>query len=336
MSVYGSIVRGARHLASIPELSKEARQRLKWFDYYNSHGHNARLTCRYFGISPQTFYRWKRRYDPFNLKTLKNRSHRPKHLRQPTYSVELVKAVLQLREQYPRWGKDKLVVLLRRQGFTCSTSTVGRILKRLKDRGVLREPIANSISARKRQRQRPYAVRKPKEYVAKEPGDIVQVDTLDVRPLPGVVLKHFTARDIISRWDVLEAHSRATSNTASGFIDALMSRMPFPVKAIQVDGGSEFQDVFEEECQRRGIKLFVLPPRSPKLNGHVERAHRTHTEEFYEVTDTSFDIAEVNQALMEWERVYNTIRPHQALGYLTPQEFLECYQQEQRKEVMCH
>ncbi|MBI4757555.1 MAG: transposase [Chloroflexi bacterium] len=250
--------------------------------------------------------------------------------------MELAEAVLRIREQYPRWGKDKLVILLRREGFTCSTSTVGRILKRLKDRGVLREPILNSISARRRQRQRPYAVRKPKEYVAKEPGDIVQVDTMDVRPLPGVVLKHFTARDIISRWDVVEVHTRATANTASSFIDALTFRMPFPIKAIQVDGGSEFQDVFEEECQRRGIKLFVLPPRSPKLNGHVERAHRTHTEEFYEVTDTSFDTAEVNKALMEWERVYNTVRPHQALDYLTPQEFLQCYQQDQRKEVMCH
>ena len=44
-----------------------------------------------------------------------------------------------------------------------------------------------------------------------QPGDLVQVDTLDVRPVPGVVLKHFTARDIVSRWDVLEAHTRATA-----------------------------------------------------------------------------------------------------------------------------
>ena len=88
------------------------------------------------------------------------------------------------------------------------------------------------------------------------------------------------------------------------------------------------------ECQKRGIKLFVLPPRSPKLNGHVERAQRTHTEEFYEVTDASFELPELNQALLEWEEVYNTIRPHQALGYLTPQQFLEQYHQ--RKEVMCH
>ena len=331
MNVYCTMP-GCRCLASIPKLSREARQRLKWFDYYNSHHRNARLTCRHFGISPQTFYRWKERYDPKYIGSLEDLPHRPKHLRQPTYSVELIEAVLRLREEYPRWGKDKLVILLRRQGFTSSASTVGRILKKLRERGVLKEPLPNHISARKSQRQRPYAVRKPKGYVVKEPGDIVEVDTLDVRPLPGLVVKHFTARDVISKWDVLEAHTRASSHTAAHFMDTLLTRMPFPVKVIQVDGGSEFQDFFEEECQRRGIKLFVLPPRSPKLNGHVERAQRTHTEEFYEVTGTSFEIAELNQALLEWERVYNTIRPHQALGYLTPEEFLKLHQQNKRKE----
>jgi len=177
MGVYGNVIPGARGLASIPAgLSKQARQRLKWFDHYNSHGGNARFTCRYFGISPQTFYRWKHRYNPYHIESLEDRSHRPKHLRQPTYSVELVEAVLRLRETYPRWGKDKLVVLLHRERFDCSASMAGRILKRLKDRGVLREPIPNHISARKRHRQRPYAVRKPKEYIAEGPGDIVEVD----------------------------------------------------------------------------------------------------------------------------------------------------------------
>ncbi|MCZ7405567.1 MAG: integrase core domain-containing protein [Candidatus Methanoperedens sp.] len=323
---------GYKRLAIVPKLSRKARQRLKWFDYYNSHNHNARLTCRYFGISPQTFYRWKERYEPKHIESLEDLSHRPRHLRQPAYSVELIGAVLRLREEYPRWGKDKLVILLRREGFASSASTVGRILKKLKERGVLKEPLPNHISAKKSQRQRPYAVRKPKDYVVKEPGDIVEVDTLDVRPLPGVVLKHFTGRDVISKWDVLEAHTTASSHTAAAFMDTLLTRMPFPIKVIQVDGGSEFQDAFEEECQKRGIKLFVLPPRSPKLNGHVERAQRTHTEEFYEVTDTSFEIAELNQALLEWERVYNTVRPHQALGYLTPKEFLKLHQQNKRKE----
>ena len=207
---------------------------------------------------------------------MENRSHRPKHLRQPTWSSQLALRVLHLREQYPRWGKDKLVVLLRGQGVGVSTSRVGRILKKLKERGVLKEAPRNGISARKRLWRRPYAVRRPKGYKAKKPGDLVQVDTLDVRPLPGVILKHFTARDVVCRWDVIEVYTRATSTTAAMFLNTLQERTPFPIRAIQVDGGSEFQAHFEEECRRRGIHLFVLPPRSPKLNGCVERAQRTH------------------------------------------------------------
>ena len=118
-------------------------------------------------------------------------------------------------------------------------------------------------------------------------GTWSKLDTLDVRPFPGIVLKHFTARDVVSRWDVVEAHTRATATTAAGFLDALQARMPFPVRAIQVDGGSEFQAGFEQACQQRDILLFTLPPRSPKLNGAVERAQRTHTEEFYEVVEFS-------------------------------------------------
>ena len=336
MRIIRATAPGVLRLAQIPELSKQARQRLKWFDYYNSHGHNARLTCRYFGISPQTFYRWKRRYNPINLKSLEDRPRRPKHLRKPTWGPELAQAVLRLREQYPRWGKDKLVILLKEQGFEVSTSMVGRIIRYLKDRRILREPIPNHISAKARQRQRPYGVRKPRDYVAKEPGDIVQLDTLDVRPLPGVVLKHFTARDVISRWDVLEVYPKATAITAKSFLLALLARMPFPIKALQVDGGAEFEAAFEEECQRRGIRLFVLPPRSPKLNGHVERAHRTHTEEFYQVTESGFDLPQLRGELLEWEQVYNTKRPHQALGYLTPLKFLLQWKEEQRKEARCH
>ncbi len=337
MRIINRVVPGVSRLAGLQvELSRKVRQRLKWFDYYNSHGYNARLTCRHFDIGPQTFYRWKGRYNPHRLDSLEDRSHRPRHLRQPTSSPALIEAVLKLREEYPRWGKDKLVVLLREQDYQASASMVGRIIRRLKDRGVLREPVPNHISARKRQRQRPYAIRKPKDYGISLAGDLVQLDTLDVRPLPGVLLKHFTAHDVVSRWNTVSVYSRATANTATDFLDTLEKRMPFPVRAIQVDGGAEFEAIFEEECQKRGIKLFVLPPRSPKLNGAVERAHRTHTEEFYEITDSSFDLPELRDELLQWERTYNTIRPHQALGYMTPLKFLEQWMETQRKEAMCH
>lgn len=104
----------ARRLAGVgPELTRPARQRLKWLDHYRTHGENAARTCRYFGISRQTFYRWYRRYNPLDRTSLETRSHRPRRRRQPTSGPELVQHVLELRRQYPRWGKDKLGVVLR-------------------------------------------------------------------------------------------------------------------------------------------------------------------------------------------------------------------------------
>ena len=128
---------------------------------------------------------------------------------------------------------------------------------------------------------------------------------------------------MVSRWDVLEAHHQATASLATQFLDTLKARTPFSIRALQVDGGSEFYADFEAECQRRKIRLFVLPPKSPKLNGAVERANRTHTEEFYEVNECAWTVKELNQQLIEWERVYNTVRPPQSLNYLTPLQFLQ-------------
>jgi transposase InsO family protein len=212
---------------------------------------------------------------------------------------------------------------------------VGRILTHLKKRGLLVEPLHWGRRVRRPRPPRPWATRKPADWRVEQPGDLVEVDTMDLRLVPGLVLKQFTARDVISRWDVVEVRRRATSSAAAAFLNTLQERMPFPIRAIQVDGGSEFAAVFEQACQQRGLRLLVLPPRSPKLNGHVERANRTHAEEFYEVTPCSLQIPQLNQELRAWERTYNTVRPHQALGYLTPQQFL-AQSQPQRKELQCH
>jgi putative transposase len=321
---------GTSRLAGIGvELSREARVRLAWMDFCRRCD-NVAHTCRHFGISRQTFYRWQRRYDAYDLTSLEEHSHRPRQCRQPTWAFSLEEKVLGLRLQFPRWGKDKLAVLLRRQKVAISVSMVGRILTRLQQQGRLVEaPRSGVPGSRRALRLRPYAVRKPREYAASEPVDLVEVDTLDVRPLPGVVFKPFTARDVVSRWDVL--HTRATAQTATQFLDTLQHRMRFSIRALQVDGGSEFAAEFEQACQQRGLHLFVLPPRSPKLNGAVERANRTHTEEFYQVTPCSLEMKKLNRELRHWEKIYNTVRPHQAHGYLTPLQFLR-QTSSQRKE----
>jgi putative transposase len=315
-------LRGPRPAPPAPSLSREARQRLAMLDWHELHGRSVARTARHFGFSRPTVYRWLARYDRLRLESLEDRPSRPVRRRRPTWTLAELVAVRRVRLAYPRWGKDKLRVLLRREGLSLSTSMVGRILDRLRRTGELREPARRGISARRRAWQRPHAVRKPAGFVAARPGDLVQVDTLDVRPLPGLVLKQFTARDVVSRWDVLELRSSASARSAVAILDALAARMPFGIRALSVDNGSEFMAEFEASCAERGIALLTLPPRSPKLNGSVERANRTHTEEFYEVTDAEATLAELRPALLAWETTYNTIRPHQALGYLTPAEYL--------------
>ena len=328
----------ARQLAGLGrKLSRIAQTRLQWMLFYFFNGRNALRTCQHFGISRQTFYRWKRRFDRHDPTTLEEHSHRPHKVRRPTWTAELAERVLSLRRQYPRWGKDKLVVLLRKEQRTVSTSMVGRILVALKRRGALHEPPRPAVlrQARRKLRNRPWAIRKPKCWRIAQPGDLVEIDTKEIRMRRGVVLKHFSARDVVSRWDVVEVHRRATSLAAARFLDALLDRVPFRVRALQVDGGSEFAAEFEEACQQKELPLFVLPPQSPKLNGHVERSHRTHNEEFYEVQAESDQVPVLNRQLRQWEKTYNCVRPHQSLAYLTPLEFITRWKQKLRK-ANCH
>ena len=163
----------------------------------------------------------------------------------------------------------------------------------------------------------------------------MEVDSKELRLRRGVILKHFSARDVVSRWDVVEVHNRATSLAAARFLDSLLDRLPFPLGALQVDRGSEFAAEFKQACQQKEIPLFVLPPKSPKLNAHVERSHRTHNEEFYQVQADSTEVARLNQQLRRWEHIYNQVRPPQSLAYLTPLEFLRRWKRIHGK-AKCH
>ena len=145
---------------------------------------------------------------------------------------------------------------------------------------------------------------------------------MPLTPLPGLERRHVTAVDVASRWSVCGVRGVATAGTARDFLEEVQARLPFPLRAIQVDGGSQFMAEFKAACQERGIALFVLPPRSPKRNGHVERANRTHRSEFWERSDGPLELPPVQDALRAWEDSDNHVRPHQALGYLTPAEHL--------------
>ena len=96
----------ARQLAGLGKrLSRAAQTRLQWMLFYFFNGRNGVRTCRHFGISRQTFYRWKRRFDRHDLTTLDEHSHGPRQVRQPARTGELAEHILSLRLQYPCWGR---------------------------------------------------------------------------------------------------------------------------------------------------------------------------------------------------------------------------------------
>lgn len=313
----GALLR-SRHLP-LPDRSRAAHTRWQALAVWQKTG-QWQAARDIFNVSRATLYRWRQQWETSG--TLEARSRRPHRVRQPQTPPPVVRRLRELRTQYPRWGKAKLVVLLRREGVHLSASTVGRLLHRLKRSGQLVEsrPLASRVA---RHRPRPWAQRLRHVPPARQPGDVIPVDTLQLRPLPGIRLYQCTARDVVSRWDVLEAFTTASATTATLFLTTLQRRCPFAIRALQVDGGSEFKAAFEAACHAHQLPLSVLPPRSPKLNGHVERANGTHRHEFYEVLeDCPWTVAALKARLRRWEHLYNHVRPHQALAYLTPAEFL--------------
>ncbi len=263
-----------------------------------------------------TLYRWE--------KQQARKSTRPHTVRRSKRDTKLVLTVEHLRKQHPMWGRDKIAPLIWREGFDASVSTVGRILASLVKRGVVPSVPSLRKGSRHapRRHKRTYAKRLPKDAKPTRPGEIIQVDTVHINLVPGKAIRHFTGYCPVAKWTVAEARNRATAAAASLFLDKVQADMPFTVEGIQVDGGSEFMAEFETECERRKIKLYVLPPRSPKLNGAVERCNGAWRYEFYACTDLPASVEQLNPLVDDWQDTYNFVRPHGALSGLTPAEYL--------------
>lgn len=279
-------------------------------------GLTAERAAQAVGASRSTLDRWRKRATP--------KSRRPRRLRSPNRPPGLAAEVERLRLDFPMWGRSKIGPLVREVGFAVSDATVGRILSELIKRG--RAPavpdLLRKIDPRSAPKKRLYAVRKPKDVAFEKPGDVVQIDTLSVAILPGRTIKQFTAYDPFAKWTVAKPYQRATASNAAEFLTRVRTQMPYPVKAVQVDGGSEFMAEFERACADAKIPLYVLPPRSPKLNGAVERCNGAWRYEFYACSDLPLDIDKIAKRVDAFQHLYNHHRPHGALAGMTPAKYL--------------
>jgi transposase InsO family protein len=324
--LHPSLFRGKGNFEHL--LSEEGRRRyglIQRFNLLRAEGVSAKKAARALESSTATVYRYKKLLASGEYKNLEPKSRGPLRKRKPQWDYSFEQRVLQLRQQYPMWSKHKLQVLLAREGRKTSVSTVGRILKKLMNRGAVLSVFDLCRPLRKRKKIiRKHATRMPKGFKAKEPGDLVQLDHMSVTNDTFEPIKHFGAQDTISKAGVADVFKRATARNAAEFLDTVIDEMPFEIKAFQVDGGSEFKRDFEEACALKGIPLYVLPPQSPKLNGDIERNNGTWRYEFYWLQeDLPSQLELLRPIVYEHQEVYNKIRPHQSLNYLTPYEYLE-------------
>ena len=320
MTIYGLIIPKSISFANwyekVGSLTPKAKHRLKIIDWHRSHGQNISLTARHFGLTRYTVRQWMKRFKEHGIPGLNDKSRRPKHVRQPTTSQNIVFAVARIRKQYPAWSKYKIRVLLEREGIKISASTIGRILKR---RGLINEKVSRK---RKRAGLRPKK-RYPRGLKISSPGDLIQMDTKHIMLVGGRKFYQFTAIDVLTKKRVLDIYSSESSKNGAIFLKQCLKEFPFSVKAIQTDNGAPFQKNFEKLCENKELPHYFIYPRHPKQNSYVEISQKADKYEFYQQGNVSSSLSVMRKRIKEQEHVWNEIRPHQALNYLTPNEYFE-------------
>ena len=275
---------------------------------------NVARVCRRFGLSRKSFYKWKQRHAAHGDAGLSDRPHAP-HRSPRATAPEVVSKILYLRQHY-HFGAGRIAAYLARfHRIRIASSSVHRILSR---HGMGRLP-AN-------QKHRPHGTRWQR-YEKPKPGHRLQVDVKFLERIAGTRrrLYQFTAIDDCTRIRVLKVYDACNQRTAIQFIDEVVRRLPFRLHVVQTDNGAEFQSQFHWHVEARDIRHVYIRPRTPHLNGKVERSHRVDDQEFYQLLDqggVSDDIHLFNEKLREWEDYYNYHRPHGALAGQTPYERL--------------
>jgi transposase InsO family protein len=162
-------------------------------------------------------------------------------------------------------------------------------------------------------------------YEKQVPGHHVQVDVKFLtlkRKRGGPVRRYqYTAIDDATRVRALKIYKRHTQANAIDFIDYVVEKFPFRIQTIRTDRGHEFQALFHWHVADNGMEHVYIKPRTPQLNGKVERSHRTDKDEFYQLLTYKDDV-DLEKKLAVWERFYNNDRPHGAHKGKTPYEVL--------------
>ena len=279
-------------------MDHQKQSRLQWVKMYLE-TKDAGLVCRRCGISRPILRKWVNRYNDLGedgLNEVSRKPHNSPNIKINDEITELIKT-LRCRNLGARRIQSEL---FRNHDCSLSLASIHKVLQKLDTKPLI-----------KLKRDKKF-----KRYQREIPGERIQLDTCKIAP--GIY--QYTAVDDCSRWRVLQIYSRRTANNTLNFLDEMVERFPFPIQRIQTDRGLEF---FALEVQAKlmeyGIKFRPIKPKSPHLNGKVERSQQTDLREFYATADLS-DFEKLQDSLAEWEFYYNWHRPHGSLNGKSPND----------------
>ena len=277
------------------------KQRRRVVEFADDHGFRA--AARHFGLARRTVRTWCRRWKADGDEGLVPRYPTRRRRRVSDGIVELARVA---RTEY-RWGATRTRIWLERvHKIRVNAKTIQRVFC---DLGL---PVLTKTPRRK-----------PKQLMLFEkeaPGDSIQVDVKVVQVKREKIFQ-YTALDDCTRVRVLRLYPRQNQRSSLHFLDELRRALPFPIKKLQCDNGSECPLAFKLAVEAAGIKHRYIKPRRPQQNGKVERSHRIDAEEFWSRHDFE-TVAAAESSLATWERQYNHERFSMALHGRTPMEKL--------------
>ena len=309
-------------------LTLQAQLKLEWIIFYYTCGKkNALRTSKHFGINPKTFHKWKGRFNEKNLSSLEEHSRAPDNTRKKEVTMLQEERIKKLRNKHMRWGKMKLQRrYIKIYGTHISSWKIQRVIE---DNNLYFDHVVQQ----KREKKRKRAQKNPKKRITgfekkNIPNHLWHVDTVVFTLTEGGYRYLLTAIDEVSKLAYGRLYSSHSSSKAADFLKRLNYLTEGNIVNIHHDNGTEFEKHFKHACEQLNIPQWYSRPYTPKDNPVLERFNRTIQEEFVDMIDIGLeDINEFNQRLTPWLIEYNSVRPHQALDYLTPLEYIELHPQ---------
>ena len=278
------------------------------------------------GVSRASAFRWKKDFinSERKLLSLLPKSAKPKRARKMVTPHQILGFIKKLRKKYPRLSKHKIKPFL---DIFCeennlpqySVSWIGKVISRYKF-------FFNTRKCVRRKRRNTKQVTRVK-YCPKQ-KDIelgyLQLDGIKVY-FEGKNYYFLSCIELKSRQSWAKRVASLSSKNAKEFLEEILNSVDYQIHTIQTDNGSEFKGLFDRAIEELASTQHVWSyPKSPKTNGYVERFNWTIQDEFinYEIDTATYDIKRFDEKLEDWLMYYNKIRPHQSLGYMTPQNYL--------------